>query len=263
MIDAAVGEHDHAGGGVDAAVGGAQHLVDRARVALDRRLGLHVPHDDVERVRAGDHHRRDGLGIVRALVVVDGDQPVHEGAAGDERHVAERAGAHLLLGGEPLAAKALRIADDGVDLGLLDGLQHARGLGEIGRQRLLDQQRQRRARAAARMGATCRCSSVAMMAAVTSGRLQQLAVVLGDEVGADLAADLSGPVGVLLGEPDPLDRGVRAATSPRKRPTRPPPTMASPMPFALRPLIRPSSRARGLMATIRAAVRSAADLMNH
>src|SRR5262249_55377861 len=36
VIDAAVGEHDHAGGGVDALVGGSQNLVDRARVAFDR-----------------------------------------------------------------------------------------------------------------------------------------------------------------------------------------------------------------------------------
>ena len=204
VIDAAVREHDHAGGGIDAAVGGPQHLVDRARVALDRRLGLQVPHDDVERVRARDHHRRDGLGIVRALVIVDGDQPVHEGAAGDERHVPQRAGAHLLLGGEPLAAKALGIADDGIDR------RPARWPPARARIRPGPLPAASRSAAAAprstaaRMGATCRCSSVAMMAAVTSGRLQQLAMVLRDEIRLDLAADLAGPVGVLLGEPDPL-----------------------------------------------------------
>ena len=40
MIDRAVAHHDHAGGGVDALVERAQHLVDRARIAFDRRLRL-------------------------------------------------------------------------------------------------------------------------------------------------------------------------------------------------------------------------------
>ena len=141
VIDRAVAHHDHAGGGVDALVERAQHLVDRARVAFDRRLRFEVPHAHVERVRAGDHHRRDRRRIVGALVVVDRDQPVHEGARCHQRHIPERAGAHLLLAGEPFAAEALRVADHRVDLGVLDDLEHAGGLREVGRERLLDQQR--------------------------------------------------------------------------------------------------------------------------
>ena len=80
-------------------------------------------------------------GIVGALVVVDRDQPVHEGARGHQRHVAERAGAHLLLGREPAAAEALRVADDGVELGVGDCLEHALRLGKVGGERLLDQHR--------------------------------------------------------------------------------------------------------------------------
>ena len=114
-------------------------------------------------------------GIVGALVVVDRDQAVHERARGDQRHVAERAGAHLLLGRQPFAAEALGIADDRVELRVRDRLEHARGLRELGRERLLDQHRQPRS-TAARIGSTCRCSSVAMIAQVTSGRAQQLAV---------------------------------------------------------------------------------------
>src|SRR5271170_3982488 len=82
VIDGAVGAHDHAGGGVDALIERTQNLVDRARVAFDRLLAFEVPHDDVERVGAGDHHRRDRARIVGALVIVDGDQAVHEGARG-------------------------------------------------------------------------------------------------------------------------------------------------------------------------------------
>ena len=38
--------------------------------------------------------------------------------------------------------------------------------------------------------------------------LEQFDVALGDEIGADLGRDLAGAVGVLLGEPDPFDRGM-------------------------------------------------------
>ena len=47
-----------------------------------------------------------------------------------------------------------------------------------------------------------------MMAAVTSGRFEQLDVALGDEIGVDLRRHFAGAVGVLLGEADPLDRGM-------------------------------------------------------
>ena len=56
VIDAAVGEHDHAGGRVDALIERPQHLVDRAGVAFDRRLLFKIPHAHVERVGARDHH---------------------------------------------------------------------------------------------------------------------------------------------------------------------------------------------------------------
>ena len=59
---------------------------------------------------------------------------------------------------------------------------------------------------AAMIGSTCRCSSVAMIAQVTSGRLMQFDVALRDEIGADLGRDLAGAVRVLLGKPDPLHR---------------------------------------------------------
>src|SRR5262245_34964664 len=59
---------------------------------------------------------------------------------------------------------------------------------------------------AARMGATCRCSSVAMMAAVTSGRVSSSRWSWVTKIGAYLVGDLAGTVGVLLGQPDPADR---------------------------------------------------------
>ena len=205
MIDAAVRHHDHAGGGVDALVERAQHLVDRARVAFDRRLLLQVPHAHVERVRAGDHHRRDRLGIVGALVVVDRDQAVHERARGDQRHVAERAGAHLLLAGEPFAPEALGVADHRVDLGVLDRLQHLGGLREVGRERLLDQQRN----AALDRGHDRIDVQVLVGRDDRAGDLrplQQLDVALRDEIGADPRRDFAGAVRVLLGKPDPFHR---------------------------------------------------------
>ena len=59
---------------------------------------------------------------------------------------------------------------------------------------------------AAMIGSTCRCSSVAMMAQVTSGPLDQLDMALRDEIGADLGRDVAGAVRILLGKPDPLHR---------------------------------------------------------
>ena len=206
MIDRAVAHHDHAGGGVDALVERAQHLVDRARVAFDRRFLFEVPHAHVERVRAGDHHRRDRRGIVGALVIVDRDQPVHEGARCHERDIPERAGAHLLLAGEPFAAEALGVADDRVDPGILDDLEHARRLRQVGRERLLDQQRN-----AALGGGEDRLDMQVLVGrddgAGDFGALEQLDVALRDEIGADLRRDFAGAVRVLLGEPDPFTAG--------------------------------------------------------
>src|SRR5262245_29247564 len=101
MIDAVVREHDHAGGGIDASVERTQHLVDGARVTFHRGLVLHVPHDEVEGVRAGYHHWGNGRRVIGAFVVVDRDQSIHERTRGDQGHVAERSAAYLLLAGEP------------------------------------------------------------------------------------------------------------------------------------------------------------------
>ena len=80
---------------VDAAVEAPERQIDRAGVALDRRLLLHVPHDDVEAVRAGDDHRRREVGPVGALDAFKGDQPVHQDAGGHHGHLAERPGLDL------------------------------------------------------------------------------------------------------------------------------------------------------------------------
>ncbi len=205
VIDTAVGEHDHARGRVDAFVGRTQNLVDRARVALDRRLCLHVPHDDVERMGARDYHRGDRRGVVGALVVVDGDKPVHEGARGDHRHVAERAAAHFLLGAEPFAAEALGVAHHRVELGVGDRLEHARGFAEVGGERLLDQHGN-----AALDRAHDRIDVEMLVGGDDDAGhlrpLEQLAVVLRHEVGADLLGDIEAAVVVLLRDPDPLHR---------------------------------------------------------
>ena len=61
---------------------------------------------------------------------------------------------------------------------------------------------------AARIGPTCRCSSVQTITAVTSGPVEQRAVVLGDEVGADLAGHQIGAIGDALRDADPVDLRV-------------------------------------------------------
>ena len=145
----------------------------------------------------------------------------------------ERAGAHLLLAGEPFAAEALGVADHRVEFcaslmilstradcarSVASGFSISSGMPRS---------------AAARIGSTCRCSSVAMMAQVTSGRAQQLDVALRDEIGADLRRDLAGAVRVLLGERRSISPPDGAfATSPRNSPTRPPPMIASPSSLA-------------------------------
>ena len=205
VIDRAVAHHDHAGGGVDALVERAEHLVDRARIAFDRRLRLEVPHAHVERMRAGDHHRRDRGRIVGALVVVDRDQPVHEGARRHQGHIPERARAHLLLAGEPFAAEALGVADHRVDPGVLDDLQNLGRLRQVGRERLLDQQRN------AALGRREDRRDMQVLVgrddrAGDLGTAQQLDMALRDEIGADPGCDFAGAVRVLFGEPDPFHR---------------------------------------------------------
>ncbi len=205
MIDAAVRHHDHARGGVDALVKRAKNLVDRARIAFDRRLLLQVPHAHVERVRAGNHHRRDRGRIVGALVVVDRDEAVHERARGDERDVAEGTRAHLFLAGQPFAAKALGVTDDGVDLGVLDRLQHLRRLLQVRRERLFDQDWN-----AARDGRHDRLDVKMLVGrddrAGRFGAIDQLDVALRDKIGADFAGYFARAVRILLGKADPLHR---------------------------------------------------------
>src|SRR5580698_6989672 len=81
-------------------------------------------------------------------------------------------------------------------------------------------------------GSTWRCSSVAMMQAVTSGRAKssRWLVVMKS---APMRAPTS-PPRLWLSSAMPIHStaGWRAATSPRNRPTRPAPMMASPMPLA-------------------------------
>ena len=142
MIDGAVREHDHAGGGVDALIQRPQHLVDRAGIDFHRRLALQAPHADVERMGAGYDHRRDRCRVIGAFIIVDGDEPVHEGARRHQSDVPQRAGAAFLLGRQPAPTKALCIADHRVDLGFLDQLEHLGGFRQISSERLLDQHRQ-------------------------------------------------------------------------------------------------------------------------
>src|SRR5262245_10787392 len=61
---------------------------------------------------------------------------------------------------------------------------------------------------AAMIGSTCRCSSVAMMGAGHLRPLEELAMVVGDEIGADLLGNVEPAVVVLLGDADPLHRRV-------------------------------------------------------
>ena len=145
------------------------------------------------------------VGIVGALVIVDRDEPVHEGARGDQRDVAERAGAAFLLGRQPAAAKPLRIADHGVELGVLDRFEHLFGFDEIGRQRLLDQHRQ------PALDRHHDRIDVQMLVGGDNGAghfrpLEQFDMALRHEVGADFLPDFAGAIRVLFGEADPFDR---------------------------------------------------------
>ena len=80
-----------------------------------------------------------------------------------------------------------------------------RGLRQIGRERLLDQQRN------AALGRREDRLDVQMLVgrddrAGDLGAPQQFDMALRDEIGADLRCDLAGAVRVLLGEPDPFHR---------------------------------------------------------
>ena len=194
VIEAAVLEDDGSGRGVDSLAQRAERLVDRARVELDRLLRLHHPHDDVERVRARDDHRRDLRRIRGALVVVERDQPVHERARADQRHLAEAAGAHLLLRHEPAAAKALRIADDGIDFCFLELLlelsrDSARSVASgfsMSSEMPLSAGGEDRLDVQVLVGGDDRCGDLRP--------LQQFPEVRGDEIGARLALDELEPV---------------------------------------------------------------------
>ena len=56
------------------------------------------------------------------------------------------------------------------------------------------------------IGSTCRCSSVQMIAAVTSGRLSNSTWLCVTKSALIFGPDFAGAVRVLLGEADPLDR---------------------------------------------------------
>ena len=183
----------------------AEHLVDRAGIAFDRLFAFEIPHDDVERVGAGDHHRRNRGRVVGALVIVDGNEAIHEGARGHHGDVTERAVADLLLAGEPFPAEALGIADDGVELGVGDRFQHAGRLGEIGGEGLLNQHRH------ATLDRGQDRLDMQMLVGSNDGAgdfrsRQQLAMAGGDEIGADARRDVAAAIVIELGDADPLHR---------------------------------------------------------
>src|SRR5262249_32278427 len=122
-------------------------------------------------------------------------------------HIAERAGAYLLLRAEPFAAEALGVADDRVELCVGDRPEHARRLRKIGRKRLFDQHRHPALdRGEDRI-------DVQMLVgrddgAGDLGTCEQLAVARGDEVGPDPRRDIAAAIGIELGNADPFDRRV-------------------------------------------------------
>ena len=113
-------------------------------------------------------------------------------------------GAHLLLRGEPAPAEALRIADDRVDARLLDRRQNALRIGELGRERLLDQQRQ-----SALDRGEDRLDVQVLVGGDDHrrdfGPREQLAVIVGDEIGADLFRDELRAIRLDLREADEVD----------------------------------------------------------
>src|SRR5512139_1247324 len=82
------------------------------------------------------------------------------------------------------------------------------------------------------IGSTCRCSSVQMMAAVTSGRLSNSTWLWVTKSALILGPTSPARLGFFSASPIHSTDGWRAATSPRNRPTRPPPTIAKPTPLA-------------------------------
>ena len=141
MVNRAIAERNHIAGAVYALPLRFQRLVDRACIDFYRRFRFHQPHDNVQRMRAGYHHRRNLRRIVGAFVVIDCNQPVHERTRRDHRDFAQCAGSDFFLGDEPAATESLRIADHRVDFRLLYGIHDHLRLSEIGCQRLFDQQR--------------------------------------------------------------------------------------------------------------------------
>src|SRR5215471_2693901 len=91
VIHAAIGEHDHTGGGIDVPYWAPQYLVDRAGVDLHRHLFLHAPHDDVEGMCAGDDHGRDAGGR-RATELSPKESGCAESAQGISPRAAHRSG---------------------------------------------------------------------------------------------------------------------------------------------------------------------------
>src|SRR5260221_3891851 len=82
---------------------------------------------------------------------------------------------------------------------------------------------------AARIGSTCRCSSVEMMAAVTSGLFNNSLKSEVTKSALHLSPTSLARSGLRSATPMKSTCGWRAATSPRNRPTRPAPMIARPI----------------------------------
>ena len=156
---------------------------------------------------AGDDHRGDLSGIVRALVVVDRDEAIHEGPRGHHRHLAQLPGADLFFRYQPPAPEALRVSDDRIDPRLLDRGEHVRGLGEVGSERFLDQHGQ--------LALQRRHDRIDVQVLVGRnhrgghfGPLEEFVEVGGDEIRADLLGHELCALRVLLRDADPIDLGV-------------------------------------------------------
>src|SRR6476660_7204089 len=85
---------------------------------------------------------------------------------------------------------------------------------------------------AAMIGSTCKCSSVQMMAAVTSGRLSSSMWLCVTKSALIFGPTSPARFGFFSASPIHWTAGWRAATSPRNNPTRPPPIIARPTPLA-------------------------------